>query len=300
MTGPAATGNAGPALTQSAAPRGVDAARRTDSVRRRYVDGPSGQIHVAESGDGPSVLLLHQTPRSWDEFEDVMMILADRLHLLAIDLPGMGASDRHPAGPSIQNYASAAAAVIGQAAVGPVAVCGHHTGGVVAVELAAHHRDLVGSLVLSSTPWIDEEERTRRARKAPIDSMEPRHDGSHLLALWEQRAPFYGGRTDQLTRFVRDALRAADPAEGHRAVGRYTMEQAAALVRCPVTIVEHAEDPFARVHTQALTERLQPDRVEVIAGGKVPLEATAVDFAAVLLAAVERHEHTPGPSFDDR
>ena len=274
-------------------------AARTAHLRRRYLDGPSGQIHIAEAGHGPTVLLLHQTPRSWDEFEEVMMILADRLHLLAIDLPGMGSSDPHPEGPSIENYASAAAAVIEQTADGPVAVCGHHTGGVVAVELAARRQGLVKTLVLSSTPWIDEEERARRARKAPIDSMELQPDGSHLVALWEQRAPFYGGRTDRLTRFVRDALRAADPAEGHSAVGRYTMEQAALLIRCPVTIVEHAEDPFARVHTRTLAARLGTDQVEVIAGGRVPLEATAAEFAAVLLAALERHEHAR-PSFDGR
>jgi len=288
VTGPAPTGRVG---SPPATPRDVDAAAPAARARRRYVDGPSGQIHVAEAGNGPSVLLLHQTPRSWDEFEEVMTILADRLHLLAIDLPGMGASDQHPAGPSIENYASAAAAVIEQAAVGPVTVCGHHTGGVVAVELAARRRDLVKGLVLSSTPWIDGEERVRRAPKVPIDSMELQRDGSHLLKLWEQRAPLYGGCTDQLTRFVRDALRTADPAEGHRAVGRYTMEQAAAHLRCPVTVVEHADDPFARVHTRTLVERLGAGHVEVIAGGRVPLEATAVEFAAVLLAAVERHEH---------
>ncbi len=292
MTGPARTGKADP-------PRVAPTTARTVHLRRRYLDGPSGQIHVAEVGHGPTVVLLHQTPRSWDEFEEVMMILADRLHLVAIDLPGMGSSDPHPEGPSIENYASAAAAVIEQAADGPVAVCGHHTGGVVAVELAARRQGLVRSLVLSSTPWIDEEERTRRARKVPIDSMEPQLDGSHLLALWEQRAPFYGGNTDQLTRFVRDALRAADPAEGHLAVGRYAMELATPRLRCPVTIVEHAEDPFARIHTRVLAERLDADQVEVIAGGRVPLEATAADFAAVLLAVMERHEHAY-PSFDDR
>lgn len=283
-----------PARTSVPPPRG-DASRRRVRIVRRYVDGPSGQIHVAETGSGPGVLLLHQTPRSWDEFREVMTILGDRLRLLAIDLPGMGASDQHPDGPSIENYAAAAAAVITQAACGPVAVCGHHTGGVVAVALAARHPDLVKSLILSSTPWIDEEERARRARKEPIDSMEPQPDGSHLPALWEQRAPFYSGRTDHLTRFVRDALRAGDPTEGHRAVGRYTMAEAAALVRCPVTIVEHSGDPFASVHTATLAERLHADRVEVIADGRVPLEATAEAFARVLLRAVDRNERTSDP-----
>ena len=256
-------------------------------IVRRYIDGPSGQIHIAETGRGSSVLLLHQTPRSWDEFREVMITLRHRLHLLAIDLPGMGASDQHPDGPSIENYASAAAAAIEQSGRGPTAVCGHHTGGVVAIELAASHPHLVERLILSSTPWIDPRERTRRALKQTIDTVEPHPDGSHLLELWNQRAPFYDGNTDQLTRLVRDALRADDPASGHRAVGRYRMEEAVERVRCPVTLVEHAADPFASPHTPMLRQRFTAAQVAVIAGGKVPLEATATAFASALLAAVE-------------
>ena len=256
-------------------------------IIRRYIDGPSGQIHIAETGRGPSVLLLHQTPRSWDEFREVMIRLQRRLHLLAIDLPGMGASDQHPDGPSIENYASAAAAAIEQSGRGPMAVCGHHTGGVVAIELAASRPHLVERLILSSTPWIDAKERARRALKQPIDTVEPHPDGSHLLGLWNQRAPFYDSNTDQLTRFVRDALRADDPAAGHRAVGRYRMEEAVERVRCPVTLVEHAADPFASPHTPMLRQRFTAAQVAVIKGGKVPLEATATAFASALLAAVE-------------
>ena len=256
------------------------------SIVRRYIDGPSGQIHVAEAGRGPSVLLLHQTPRSWDEFREVMVALQDRLHLLAIDLPGMGASDQHPDGPSIENYASAAAAVIEQSGRGPMAVCGHHTGGVVAVELAASRPHLVERLILSSTPWIDADERARRLLKQPIDTVEARPDGLHLLELWNQRAPFYGGRTDRLDRFVRDALRADDPAAGHRAVGRYRMENVAERVRCRVILVEHGADPFASPHTPILNEQFDAVRVEVIKDGRVPLEATATAFASALLAAV--------------
>ena len=86
----------------------------------------------------------------------------DRLHLLAIDLPGMGASEQHPDGPSIENFTSVAAVAIKQSGPGPMAVCGHHTGGVVAVELAASRPHLVERLILSSTPWIDADERARR------------------------------------------------------------------------------------------------------------------------------------------
>jgi pimeloyl-ACP methyl ester carboxylesterase len=38
-------------------------------------------------------------------------------------------------------------------------IVGHHTGGVIAVEVAATHPERVDKLVLSSTPYVDAEDR---------------------------------------------------------------------------------------------------------------------------------------------
>ena len=66
-------------------------------IKKQYIDnGLGGQIHLAEAGrkssNTVSILLLHQTPRSWDEFKEVMHLLGPEHHLIAMDLPGMGAS----------------------------------------------------------------------------------------------------------------------------------------------------------------------------------------------------------------
>jgi pimeloyl-ACP methyl ester carboxylesterase len=42
------------------------------------------------------VLLLHQTPRSWDEFRDVLPLLGRSRRAIAIDLVGFGDSSRLP------------------------------------------------------------------------------------------------------------------------------------------------------------------------------------------------------------
>ncbi len=39
-------------------------------IKRGFADTPKSQIHYAEAGIGKPVLLLHQTPRSWDEYRD--------------------------------------------------------------------------------------------------------------------------------------------------------------------------------------------------------------------------------------
>jgi pimeloyl-ACP methyl ester carboxylesterase len=43
---------------------------------RAYVDTPFGQLHYASAGEGPVLLLLHQTPRSHDEFRELQPLLA--------------------------------------------------------------------------------------------------------------------------------------------------------------------------------------------------------------------------------
>jgi len=57
-------------------------------VHRRYLDTPDGQIHYVTAGSGRPVLLLHQTPRSWDEYRDVIPILARERRVVALDTIG--------------------------------------------------------------------------------------------------------------------------------------------------------------------------------------------------------------------
>ncbi len=59
-------------------------------VRRAFLDAPEGQIHYRTAGAGRPVLLLHQTPRSSDEYRDVIPILARELRVVAMDTIGYG------------------------------------------------------------------------------------------------------------------------------------------------------------------------------------------------------------------
>jgi len=73
-------------------------------VRRAFLDTPEGQIHYRTAGAGRPVLLLHQTPRSSDEYRDVIPILARELRVVAMDTIGYGDSYK-PAGTStIEDY----------------------------------------------------------------------------------------------------------------------------------------------------------------------------------------------------
>ena len=253
-------------------------------LRRHYIEnGAGGQIHYARSGRGARILLLHQTPRSWDEYREVIDLLDVEFELIAMDLPGMGASDAPDERARIEDYADAASRLIDEIG-GPVTVCGHHTGGVVAIEMASARPELVERLILSSTPWIDANERERRRNKATIDSATHNIVGDHLRTYWSQRAPYYPRDPAYLDRFLKDALAARNAREGHLAVGAYVMEEAAPNIKIPTLIIEHLGDPFASKHTEAIESAFPHAVTRSIENGGVALEATANEFAKIVRA----------------
>jgi pimeloyl-ACP methyl ester carboxylesterase len=256
-------------------------------VTRGFAPTAEGVIHYAAAGEGSAVLLLHQTPRSWDEYRDVLPLLGRRHRAIAMDTLGFGDSEK-PSGPdSVERWARAAVGLLDALAIERAAVVGHHTGSVIAIELAASYPERVERLVLSGTPLVTPEGLRERARRPAVDEVEPSDDGSHLTELWRQRMAFYPpGRPDLLTRFVIDALRAGDrAARGHHTVWEYEMERKLELVRAPALVVVGTDDPFALPHARPLSERLSDSRVLEIPGGMVPLpDQLPREFADAVLA----------------
>jgi len=106
-------------------------------VRFGYVDTSVGQIHYAEAGRGESILCLHQTPRSWDEYRELMDLLKPHVRVIAMDTPGMGRSGAPAGEATIESYSDAAAELVSKLGLDRVTVIGHHTGGVIGIDLAA-------------------------------------------------------------------------------------------------------------------------------------------------------------------
>ena len=255
-------------------------------MRFGYADTHFGQIHYAECGDGPPLLCLHQTPRSCDEYAELLPLLGVARHAIAMDTLGMGASAPVSGEASIEVYARAAVALLDALAIDRAAVMGHHTGGVIAIELAARFPERVERLVLSSTAFVDAASRERRRSRPAIDGVERADDGSHLIELWRRRQAFYPhDRPDVLERFVHDAIAARDAEEGHVAVGRYVMEDTIGLVVAPTLCIGASADPFAFAELEPLAVRLADARTTVIEGGTVGLlEDKAPEIAALVLA----------------
>ncbi|WP_199489207.1 alpha/beta fold hydrolase [Micromonospora craniellae] len=234
------------------------------------------------------MIFLHQTPRSWDEYRDVLPIVGRAARVLAMDTVGYGASARLDVAQTMELFADGVEDVIEGLGLDRPVLVGHHTGGVVALEVAARRGPSVAGLVLSGTPYVDEARRRLvAASRPPIDHVELTEDGSHLTELWNRRRPFYPpDRPDLLSRFVADACRVIEQAEeGHVAVNTYRMEERIGLVTAPTLVICGELDDFSMPDVPRLVSAIPGSRARVLPGTGVP----AVDhhpeaFAAEVLA----------------
>jgi len=259
------------------------------AVTRSFVSVPAGTIHVAQAGSGKPVLLLHQTPRSWDEYRDVLPILGERYHAIAMDTIGFGDSTKTHEPDTIVEWAKVAVSLLDGLGIDRASVVGHHTGAVIATEIAASFPDRVDKLVLSAPAFVDDEHRRLYGDKPPVDEVERKLDGSHLVELWSMRAPFYPQSIDLLERFVIDALKAGDRAGGgHTVVARYDMEPKLPLIEAPTLIVRPTEDPFAGPEAEKLAPHLPTARLVDLPGGMIPAPDQLPEaFAELVLAFLD-------------
>lgn len=254
--------------------------------RRAYADTPLGQVHYAEEGAGTAIVMLHQAPRSLDEFAEVQGELARDFHTVAMDMPGFGASYPVPQPQSIESMSRGVTDLLDTLGIDTAALLGHHTGAAVALETAAAAPERVEALALSSMPWLGPERRARE-HLVGLDIVEQREDGAHLLDLWSLRQPHYpAGRPDLLNRFMHDALvPGLDPAEGHRACDRYLMEDRIGLVTCPALVLTGGADPFATPALPHILDGLsRATRVE-----QVTLDGAMIPAMEQRFESVARH-----------
>jgi pimeloyl-ACP methyl ester carboxylesterase len=94
------------------------------------VDTRYGQVHLAEHGSGDPVLLLHQTPRSWDEYRDVLPLLGTHRRAIALDTLGFGDSARPDEPWTVELFAAGVLAAADALGLTGFDLVGHHTGGV--------------------------------------------------------------------------------------------------------------------------------------------------------------------------
>jgi pimeloyl-ACP methyl ester carboxylesterase len=125
-----------------------------------YLDGPwshrpvtanGTRFHVAESGEGPLVLMLHGFPQFWWTWRHQLSSLpAHGFRAVAADLRGYGGSDKPPRGYDLITAASDAAGLVRALGEANAIVVGHDWGGLVAWTMAAYFPKVIRRLAVVS------------------------------------------------------------------------------------------------------------------------------------------------------
>ncbi|CAM5280372.1 alpha/beta fold hydrolase [Streptomyces antimycoticus] len=63
-------------------------------LQHRMVWADDLRFHIVEAGEGPTIVLVAGFPQSSYAWRRLMPLLADRFHVIAVDLPGQGDSDK--------------------------------------------------------------------------------------------------------------------------------------------------------------------------------------------------------------
>lgn len=158
-------------------------------MARGYVTTADGQMHFRDEGSGKvTFVLIHQALRSSLEYRRVVPRLRDRSRVISVDLMGCGDSDLPPQRYDISTHAARVHDLIRTLELDHVSLVGHHTGGNVALEVAAQFPGSVDRLVLSGPAFVtDAGERNQLvAKMSAIEYPTPAADGSHLQRIWDE------------------------------------------------------------------------------------------------------------------
>lgn len=280
---------------------------RLSSLRYRCLALRGGQpVLVGEAGSpfAPPVLLVHglgnNAHRDW---APVIAPLARQFHVIAVDLPGFGASPGGWDAYSFKALADVLLQVLDLRAPGRSAhVVGHSLGGAVSLYFAHAHAARVERLVLVDAAGIllktvfvqhIASVRTPQTGVAPVDRL---LKGLSERFIGLRRSVFH----DLDDRFDFSRWLAQNPQVRYLLLGRHTQIEAglglvehdftAAIreTRAPTTVIWGGEDPIAPPRTgRVLAARLPDARLQVMEGiGHTPMLESPDAFKGLLLDAL--------------
>jgi len=154
-------------------------------MSKSYFNTPQGQIHYRTEGSGEPLLLLHQVPMSLADFDNIIPLLARSYQVVAMDSMGHGNSDDLPFEFGIEDYARSVISLLDGLGINKTHIAAHHTGAMIAVEVAATYPKRVDKLVISgcpseAPPLPPPSQRPGQTRDITMDK-----EGQFLIKAWE-------------------------------------------------------------------------------------------------------------------
>src|SRR5882762_8325520 len=277
---------------------------RVPGTEARRVDEPvfGGQMVVYEAGRGNAreIMLVHGIgEEAARDFRDHIAWLQKSFHVVAVDLPGFGESDKANVLYSPGNYAAVLKLVAGRFLRGPFALVGHSMGAVVCLRYAATYPDDVLRLVVVDAPGVLHQYSVTSQFLAHfgMEFVPPAADPTDWLTNFARKllAPLQRLHLDPQVILsspqLRQSLLGADPAKiAGLAVVSEDLHLELPKVRADTLIIWGAQDTLAPLRTgKVLALKLPRARLAVIErAGHEPMLEAPERFRAVLQPFLER------------
>jgi pimeloyl-ACP methyl ester carboxylesterase len=259
-------------------------------------------VHIEQAGTGEPVILLHGFGASTYAWRKVMPGLAERFHVIAIDLNGFGYTQRPKDFESYtrEGQADLVLRVMDALGIDKAHLAGHSYGGGISIWLASRHPERLRSLVLvdSSAPTYANDRRSRLAGLRPVASLALRallRPGSVRRSLIHS---VYDDSlvTPELVREYYDRLRVEgvlDAYVGLTAPVRKPPEPVRLEeIDVPVLVVWGANDQLISVNAGSRAARQLPrgELVVLERTGHIPMEERPEELLQAMLPFLERHQ----------
>ncbi|GAA3828789.1 alpha/beta fold hydrolase [Streptomyces phyllanthi] len=132
------------------------AASLGDTFTSEFAEVNGVRLHYVSGGEGPPLVLLPGWPETWWEYRKLMPALAERHRVIAVDIRGMGASEKPESGFEKKTMARDIKELIHHLGYERAAVAGHGIGAMVAYACAANHPEVVEKVAILNTTHIDD------------------------------------------------------------------------------------------------------------------------------------------------
>ena len=140
LTGPVL----GPAFADATPPEGFSSAMMTTGdVKLHY---------VRDGGPGEVVILLHGFPQTWSSWKQMMPLLSPNYDVIAVDLRGVGQSDKPEEGYDKKTLAQDIKALMDELGIETANIVGHDIGGMIAYPFAAQFPEMTESITIIDVP----------------------------------------------------------------------------------------------------------------------------------------------------
>jgi pimeloyl-ACP methyl ester carboxylesterase len=129
----------------------------TDLPELQFLPWHGRELAIRRGGSGPSVVLIHGMAGSLDTWDPVFAALARSCDVIAVDLPGHGASSRLRGDYSLGSLAAAVRDILDILEVQAATIVGHSLGGGIAMQFMYQFPERCERLVLVSSGGLGRE-----------------------------------------------------------------------------------------------------------------------------------------------